>query len=506
MQTFNLSDISELEAHGITLENAESQMARFKEGFPYLTIKSAATISNNGIKKLTSDEAKELVNIWEEYTSENHDIVKFVPASGAATRMFKDLYEYINGNHKELNKATVTLLDRIRQFAFFEELNQSCLHKHSKSIERLIEEKEFSTIVENLLNPDALGYGQKPKGALLFHKYKNFNRTAFEEHLAEASQYASSNGKAKIHFTVSEDHQDLFEELKARCEKQYTEKYNLQYEITFSNQKKSTDTLAADINNQPFRENGQLTFRPSGHGALIENLNDIDADVIFIKNIDNISIEDKYPDAVSYKKILAGMLIRIQKQIAEWLKELPYSSEKQLDCIATEADHIFCTNIKEKTQGLNLNDKREYLNRKLNRPIRVCGMIRNSGEPGGGPYIISNAGGETSLQILESSQIDTSREEEMQKMKESSHFNPVDLVCYTKDVNGNKFDLTKYVDSQTGFISEKSKNGIALKALERPGLWNGAMADWNTVFVEVPMDTFNPVKTVIDLLREGHQL
>ena len=200
------------------------------------------------------------------------------------------------------------------------------------------------------------------------------------------------------------------------------------------------------------------------------------------------------------------MLIRIQKQIAECLKELPYSSEKQLDCIATEADRLFCTNIIEKTQGLSLNDKREYLTGKLNRPIRVCGMIRNSGEPGGGPYIISNAGGETSLQILESSQIDTSREEEMQKMKESSHFNPVDLVCYTKDVNGNKFDLTKYVDSQTGFISEKSKNGIALKALERPGLWNGAMADWNTVFVEVPMDTFNPVKTVIDLLREGHQL
>ena len=507
-QIFNQSDIPELKAHGIDIQNVETQLENFKNGFPYLNIQSAATIDNNGIKVLTPEDSKELIQLWEDYTKEEHSILKFVPASGAATRMFKDLFEYLNQADKQTNNPVISkLTDNIELFAFYEELN-NCLAEAGKgSVKELISAHYYAEIVRTLLDKDGLNYGQLPKGALLFHKYPEKNRTPFEEHLVEGAMYASAKGKANIHFTVSEEHQSLFDDLKAKNQKIYSEKYNTEINISFSNQKKSTDTIAADMNNEPFRENGKLVFRPAGHGALIENLNDADADIIFIKNIDNVSIENKYPTAIAYKKIIAGKLVRLQQNIHSYLKKLSTGNvtREELQTMAEFMKDSFCMNVPEKISCMNDPEAAGYLYQKLNRPIRVCGMIKNSGEPGGGPYIILNDRNESSLQILESSQIDTTNPAEKEKMNRSTHFNPVDLVCAIKDHVGKKYDLTKYTDPKTGFISEKTKNGLKLKALELPGLWNGAMSEWNTMFVEVPMESFNPVKTVMDLLRPGHQ-
>lgn len=508
MQTLNQSDILELKAHGISKECAEAQIENFKNGFPYLHIQSAATIPNNGIKVVTPERAKELIDLWEEYTKEDHRIVKFVPASGAATRMFKDLFEYLNRNAPSEPDVFVDNLNKhIEAFAFFDSLNTALINATGKDIHQHITDNEFAPIIDMLLKEDGLNYGQLPKGALLFHKYPKQNRTPFEEHLVEAAKYASANGKANIHFTVSEEHQGLFEELKARFQSLYSSKYGTEISISFSNQKKATDTIAADMNNDPFRENGKLVFRPAGHGALIQNLNDIDSDIIFIKNIDNVSIEDKFPTAIDYKKILAGKLIQLQHEVYSCMHQLAHDDLKreQLNRIANFMEESFSMNVPETISSMSDREAQAYIITKLNRPIRVCGMIQNSGEPGGGPYIIKNDNNETSLQILESSQIDITNPAEKEKMKLSTHFNPVDLVCAVRDYAGNKFDLTRYIDPKTGFISEKTKNGVKLKALEVPGLWNGAMSEWNTMFIEVPLESFNPVKTVLDLLRTGHQ-
>lgn len=507
-QIFNQSDIPELNAHGIDIQNVETQLENFKNGFPYLNIESAATIENNGIKVLTPEDSKELIQLWEDYTKEEHTILKFVPASGAATRMFKDLFEYLNQADKQNDNPVISeLTAQMDKFAFYEELNNSLIKAGKGSIKELIAAHNYAEIIQALLEKNGLNYGQLPKGALLFHKYPEKNRTPFEEHLVEGAMYASAKGKANIHFTVSEEHQSLFDDLKALNQKIYSEKYNTAINISFSNQKKSTDTIAADMNNEPFRENGKLVFRPAGHGALIENLNDADADIIFIKNIDNVAIENKYPTAIAYKKIIAGKLIQLQTTIHSYLKKLSSGSvsRDELQSMATFMKDSFCMNVPEKISNMNDQEATGYLYQKLNRPVRVCGMIKNSGEPGGGPYIILNDRNESSLQILESSQIDTANPTEKEKMNRSTHFNPVDLVCAVKDHEGKKYDLTKYTDPKTGFISEKTKNGLKLKALELPGLWNGAMSDWNTLFVEVPMESFNPVKTVMDLLRPGHQ-
>ncbi|MGL5319033.1 MAG: DUF4301 family protein [Bacteroidales bacterium] len=507
-QLFNQSDLLQLNTHGISPDSAKTQLENFKKGYPFLQIKSPATIENNGIKVLTPQISKELIKTWDTYTHETHTILKFVPASGAATRMFKDLFEYLHqsDNRKE-NPIIEKLIGNIKAFAFYDRLNTILLSKSGKEIDKLISEEKYADIIDQLISKEGLNYGQLPKGTLLFHKYPQENRTPFEEHLCEGATYAAANGIANIHFTVSEEHQSLFEDLKSNYEKIYSDKYGVKLNITFSNQKKSTDTIAADLNNEPFRENGKLVFRPAGHGALIENLNDIDADIIFIKNIDNVSVENKFPVAVEYKKILAGKLIQLQQTVYEYQKYLSTNKIERdtMETIAMFLEDSFCINASEKIAKLENDEAISFLKNKLNRPIRVCGMIRNSGEPGGGPYIITNNKGETSLQILESSQIDIQNAVEKEKMLQSTHFNPVDLVCSIKNYSGEKYDLTKYTDPKTGFISEKTKNGISLKALEVPGLWNGAMSEWNTMFVEVPIESFNPVKTVIDLLREGHQ-
>ena len=287
----------------------------------------------------------------------------------------------------------------------------------------------------------------------------------------------------------------------------YEKLFNVKYNVTFSLQKSSTDTIAVDENYLPFRtQSGSILFRPGGHGALIENLNELDGDIVFIKNIDNV-VQDNYKgDIVTYKQLLAGTLVQVQQKIFNYLELLDNGilNNVQIGEIISFLEDVLCI----KNPNINLLDGDAlllYLRKKLNRPIRVCGMVKNVGEPGGGPFWAYNNDGTISLQILESSQIDKHNKSYIQMFSSGTYFNPVDIVCGIKDYKGKRFNLIDYVDPNTGFISSKSKDGRSLKALELPGLWNGAMSDWNTMFVEVPLTTFNPVKTVNDLLKEQHQ-
>ena len=398
--------------------------------------------------------------------------------------------------------------DHVSEFAFFEDLNNVCLKNEGKDIASLVGDGCYKAVIDNLLNSKGLNYGKLPKGLLKFHKYDDGNRTPLEEHLVEGALYASGkDGIVNIHFTVSPEHRLLFEQLVADVSEKYEKKFNVKYNISFSEQKKSTDTVAATMDNEPFRTNdGKILFRPGGHGALIENLNEIDGDIVFIKNIDNVVPDRLKADTVTYKKLIAGVLTDIQIKIFQYLELLnsgEYTHAQLEGIIRFMRDELGIRNPDLK--NLEDADLVIYMKNKLNRPIRVCGMVKNVGEPGGGPFLAYNDDGTISLQILESSQIDKSNDEYMKMFKNGTHFNPVDLVCSTKDYLGNKFNLPEFVDPKTGFISYKSKDGKELKALELPGLWNGAMSNWNTVFVEVPLSTFNPVKTVNDLLRDQHQ-
>ncbi len=444
---FTPQDIAQLEARGISVEKAEQQLASFRTGFPELDIVAPAS-TKKGILAPSKQQQEEYIAAWQQYLAEDHKVLKFVPASGAASRMFKNLFQYLeDGVETDFIQEFLTHID---DFAFGDQLAGLT----------------GQDAVRHLLYD--MGYGELPKGLLLFHRYRGEVRTPALEHLVEAALYASSNGKAALHFTVSHQHLPLFRKHIADHLQAYEAKYKVHYDISFSEQLPSTDTLAANPDGTPFRDkDGHLLFRPGGHGALIENLNQQDADIVFIKNIDNVVPDRLKKDTVRYKQILAGVLVTEQKRVFDRLQDPTITDEER---------------------------------QQLNRPIRVCGVVKNTGEPGGGPFLVREADGSISYQILESSQIS-----DASLMAKSTHFNPVDLVCAIRDYEGKPFHLPDYVDPQTGFISHKSKDGKELLALELPGLWNGAMSRWNTIFVEVPVSTFNPVKTVNDLLRPQHQ-
>lgn len=502
----SLNDESILLERGITKMQIEEQLNSFKTGFPFLEIKSAAEISN-GITVVNDTELSSYLTEWEGYLQSEAKIQKFVPASGAASRMFKDLFEFLeNKNEEPTNAFEKKFFEEIENFAFYNDLNEICLKNNHLSINDLIASKTYKPIVENLLTQNGLNYGALPKGLLKFHSYGDAKRTPTQEHLVEGALYANSGDTVNIHFTVSKEHRSLFANHIEQCIGEYEKTFGVSYNVSFSEQKPSTDTIAADANNDAFRDNGNLLFRPGGHGALIENLNDLDGDVIFIKNIDNVVPDSMKETTVKYKKLIAGLLVHLQKQSFLFLKELENEniSTAKLSII-TQFCEVRLNNYFADIHSLSQSELRKYLQEKLNRPMRVCGMVKNVGEPGGGPFLTVNYDGTVSPQILESSQIDMNNVADKQKMLGSTHFNPVDLVCAVKNYKGEKFDLLRYVDKKTGFISIKSKSGKELKALELPGLWNGAMSDWNTIFVEVPIETFNPVKTVNDLLRTEHQ-
>lgn len=502
------SDDKELLAQkGISQVQIAEQLACFEKGFPYLKLDAAASLEK-GILAPATQEQQAYLDAWTAYTQSDKTIVKFVPASGAASRMFKNLFEFLDAAYdRPETKFEHAFFDKIENFAFYDNLNAACVKTTGNEIPALIAGGNYKGVVSALLDVAGLNYGALPKGLLKFHSYPDGSRTPLEEHLAEGAMYAAGkSGKVNVHFTVSTEHRLLFKALVDEKVAAFAKHYGVDYNITFSEQKPSTDTIAVDMNNEPFRDGGKLLFRPGGHGALIENLNDLDADVIFIKNIDNVVPDRLKPDTVLYKKLIAGVLVSLQKQAFEYLRLLDtgkYTHEQLMDILQFIQKKLFCKNPEVK----NLEDAELviYLRKKLNRPMRVCGMVKNVGEPGGGPFLAYNSDGTISLQILESSQIDMSNAVAKEMFEKGTHFNPVDLVCAVRDYKGHKFDLTKYVDKATGFISQKSKSGKELKALELPGLWNGAMSDWSTVFVEVSLATFNPVKTVNDLLREQHQ-
>ena len=444
---FTPSDLAQLEARGISVEKAEKQLQSFATGFPELDIVSAAS-AGNGVLCPTEEEIDAYVKAWQDYLDEGHTVLKFVPASGAASRMFKDLFEFLETGEK--TTFIEKFLAEKDRFAF------------APQLAGLDEQAAVSHLLKDM------NYGNLPKGLLLFHAYEDGARTPALEHLVEGAMYAASKGEVNIHFTVSHEHLPLFQAHLAENKMAYEEKLGVKFHISYSEQKPSTDTLAANPNGTPFRTaEGKLLFRPGGHGALIENLNEQEADVIFIKNIDNVVPDRLKGDTVRYKQLLAGVLVTEQKKVFEKLQDPNLTAQER---------------------------------EKLCRPLRVCGVVKNTGEPGGGPFLVREEDGGLSCQILESSQISDPK-----LMQQATHFNPVDLVCATRNAEGKPYHLPDFVDEKTGFISHKSKDGKELLALELPGLWNGAMSRWNTIFVEVPVSTFNPVKTVNDLLRPEHQ-
>lgn len=502
-------DLEFLHRKGITPEKLEEQLSMFVTGFPWLRIESAAT-PGHGISVLTPEMETGAVKIWNDFLTAGGSVIKMVPASGAASRMFKDVFAFVNGKSTKPDTDFMKkFFDEIEKFAFFPSLNFVCIQLYGKSALTLIEEKRYKDVARALVEEIGLNYGQLPKALLSFHKVLGDQRVALAEHLAEGAQYAAGkDGTVKIHFTVSENHLPFVMLKVEEISKAMENQYGVKYDITYSVQKPSTDTIAANKkDNSPYRENGEFFFRPGGHGALIENLNDLDADVIFIKNIDNVVPDLHRPITNQYKKILGGTLVAIKQRADRYCKLLSEVSptDEQLDEMIGFMRNVLCI-THDKYDDMDAAEKADYIYRKLNRPFRVAGMVRNEGEPGGGPYLVYNADGTVSPQILESSQIDLKDKKAKAMMQEATHFNPVDIAVATKDWKGEKFNLPDYVDKATGFISEKSREGVEIKALELPGLWNGAMSDWNTLFIEVPAETFNPVKTVNDLLRPSHQI
>ena len=476
---FTSNDISQIEARGLSVAEVEKQIDNFRNGFPSLPVVRAAS-GGDGVRQLSEDE---LCNAEKLYMSRTKEIktIKFVPASGAATRMFKELFEYVNDNKR--TPGIDKLITNLEKFAFFAEL--------AKYLKPQIDDQD---VVRNIII-DGLGYGSKPKGLVTFHAYKEGARKPVEEHLVEAALYASDGEHAAIHFTVSPEHKAGFLALLEERQSHYEKKYGIKYDVSFSEQSPATDTIAVNPDNTPFRnEDGTLLFRPAGHGALIDNLDKLDADIIFVKNIDNVTTDGRKPDTIKYKRVLAGELLRLQERSFELLRALERGEDKYTEAKTFLRDELCCK--------LPEDASRELIRESLDRPIRVCGMVKNEGEPGGGPFWVKDTQGREQLQIAESSQI---AKEDMHLMKEATHFNPVDLVCGVKRYDGTKYNLKLYTDPKTGFISSKSAGGRELRAQELPGLWNGAMANWNTIFVEVPISTFSPVKVVQDLLRPEHQ-
>lgn len=493
-------------AQGMNPETVDQQIQNFKNGFPFLKIIAPAT-PESGIKVLTEPELEHFTKTYPSKASKI-EVVKFVPASGAASRMFKDLFSFLEGDG-DLSKSSFVqkFISNLTKFAFYYDLNISLKSKGS-SIQACLDSGDAKKIISELLSEDGLGYGSLPKGLLRFHAYSSENRTPAQEHLVEGVQYGiGKDNTVKIHFTVSPEHEEKFKAEIGKILPDLKSTSGLEFEVSYSQQKKSTDTIAVTMENEPFEEeDGSLLFRPAGHGALLENLNDIKADLIFIKNIDNVVPDRLKEPTKNYKMAIAGLLLEVQEKVFEALKALESGVDHEsVGFAAAVYNEQLAGKIPATISSGSLEELGSFLKSKLNRPLRVCGMVRNTGEPGGGPFWIQEEDSSLSLQILETAQIDLNDSNSKTHFSASTHFNPVDLVCGTKDYKGNSFDLLKFRDMATGFITEKSKSGRDLKALELPGLWNGAMAGWNTLFVEVPLITFNPVKTVNDLLRDEHQ-
>jgi uncharacterized protein DUF4301 len=509
---------AEIRSRGLDPGTVRSQIETFRKGVKHQELARPCTLGD-GIETV-ADNLEHLSSLFDQ-SCQDKNVIKFVPASGAASRMFRELQAVLtkgsgitqdalqaasNAGDKE-SSAALKFIEGIKRYAFYPDLASS-LESSGIDIEALLQEGDYKHIISHTLGEPGLNYSHLPKGIIKFHLYGNYARTAFEEHLVEAAHYSlGSGGIARMHFTLSPEHEDRVKSLITRTKALY-EKEGASIEVSYSVQKPSTDTIAVDMDNRPFiNADGSLLLRPGGHGALIENLNDLECDMVFIKNIDNVVPDRIKPETYSYKKALGGYLFELEQRVFGLLRELDsgYSEKVVHDALAELSGMGLVIELPEYLADATETEKAMYIRARLMSPIRVCGVVRNQGEPGGGPFWVRGVDGALSKQIVESSQVDMANESQKAVWQSSTHFNPVDLVCSVRDYQGKAFDLTQYIDRDAGFISHKSSGGRELKALELPGLWNGAMAYWNTVFVEVPLITFNPVKTVLDLLRPEHQ-
>ncbi|TDB60833.1 DUF4301 family protein [Arundinibacter roseus] len=494
------NDLIQIKERGSETALVHEQIQFFKDGFPFLPLTKAATVGD-GIIRLAEQDLTDKVAVFETRAAEGEiTLLKFVPASGAATRMFKSLFTFLDEGKKD--KSVDEFFEKLTSFAFYDDLKDVMATDHHD-----ISTVAPEVIADYFLTEKGLGYGNLPKGLLKFHSYPTKARTPLEEHLVEGALYANAGQRAHLHFTVSPEHRDKFEKLVVEVLPAYESMFGVKYFVSFSEQKASTDTIAVNMDNTPFREKDDtLLFRPAGHGALLENLAVLEADLIFIKNVDNVVPDHLKETTVTYKKALAGVLLEVQARIFDFQSKLETQPDESLLAeLHTFFLHELSVSPPETFETWSETEKIAYFRTKLERPLRVCGMVENVGEPGGGPFWADNADGSASLQIVESAQVDMQNDEQKGIFQNATHFNPVDLVCAMKNRHGQSYQLKEFRDPQTGFISSKSKDGKELKAQELPGLWNGAMANWNTLFVEVPLITFNPVKTVNDLLREQHQ-
>ncbi len=511
---FTEKDNQQIQEHGIDAKLIEEQIAHFKSGFPPSILVDAAT-EGNGLHILSDQEADDLIRFYEGNKG-SLQILKFVPASGAATRMFKTLFGFLNeytGSEEDYARlqadqssgSVFTFLKKLEDFAFYEDLKEKFQQMRGITLEEAQVKRDYTAIIDVLLSDEGLAYGSLPKGLLKFHKYEGYSRTPAEEHLYEGANYAvDDKGNVKLHFTVSPEHLEKFKAHIESVKKRYEKEFNVKFDVSYSIQKKATDTIAVDMKNEPFRnDDGSLLFRPAGHGALLDNLNDLDSEVVFIKNIDNVVPDRLKPETIKYKKVIAGLLLKYKDEIKTKVSNL--RSGTGLDEAIRLLNDWLGYRPANEFDSLGTQDKIDHVIAKLNRPLRICGVVQSEGDPGGGPFWVKAEDGSVSLQVVETAQMNLDDPQQKEVFERVTHFNPVDVVAYLKDVDGKKFDLMKHRDMNAGFVSKKSKDGKDLKAQELPGLWNGSMADWNTIFVAVPAITFNPVKSVNDLLKSQHQ-
>ena len=498
---FTQEDRDQISRHGLTLSEVETQLRCLKDTAHKVKVLRPA-VPGDGIRVLSEDEISQLLREYPQ-RMQGKKLLKFVPASGAATRMFKKWYGFPESLSEDVSEG---LRRDFVRYPFRRQLSEA-LKERGLSLETMETEGQFREILHFLLASDGLDFGQLPKGLLPFHVYGEEVRTAFEEHWAEGAAYAAgSDGRVRLHFTVSPAHEEAFVRLARQLKTKYASCSGLQFDVRFSCQQPHTDTVALDADGQPARHSdGRLVFRPGGHGSLLHNLNALDADVVFVKNIDNVTIDALKQDTITYKQCLASLLLRLQQQSFACLRSLDAGADEFLlagieEFLKKELLQVFpgsyaCSSFAEKCACCR---------RMLNRPLRVCGMVRREKDPGGGPFWVEDSEGKISLQIVETAEMDLDDGTQAALLEASQYFNPVDLVCGWKNYEGEAFDLMRSVDRKRYFTADKSLEGKSVRVLEHPGLWNGSMSDWNTVFVAVPLSTFTPVKTVEDLLRPAH--
>lgn len=503
--TFSEADINQIHREGLSVERVKDQIALFVRGASHIQLNRPCT-AHDGIEVIPSEDEEKLISSYDQAAAAGR-CLKFVPASGAASRMFKEWFRALDQPWKDSESSAATFAEQLGSYPFYDDLCQAIFNSGG-NIDFLMEKKKYGDILAYILTSRGLQYGQLPKALLKFHKYPEGSRTSLEEHLVEAALYVTDACRiSRLHISVSPEHRQLLEAFLDLVRPVYDGLFNVTYEIGISCQETATNTIAVDMENRPFRsDEGELCFRPGGHGALLKNLNDIDGDIIFLKNIDNVPPDRVKAATVRYKKALAGLLLKLQEETFHHLERLGGDRMGVEEMTAIDDFCRFKLHIVFPTdyRQWSLENKKELWREKLDRPIRVCGVVRNEGEPGGGPFWVEEADGAQSLQIVEQMQVDPRSVNQQALWRGATHFNPVDLVCGVRNFKGRKFDLERFVDPGAVSMSIKSVKGRDLKALELPGLWNGSMAKWNTVFVEVPIETFNPVKTVEDLLRPQH--